>query len=98
MLVASEIVAVRTTSTRVSSFRFRIVYVLFTRRIKSSLLSIILACYSTFIQLDLLDRGCLVQTQVGHRFCNRHGDEAGDVANCFCLCWFYFQVSSLKIK
>ena len=53
MLVASEIVAVRTASTRVSSFRFRIVYVLFTRRIKSSLLSIILACYTWRCRQDL---------------------------------------------
>ena len=53
---------------------------------------------STFIQLDLLDRGCLVQRQVGSRFCNRHGDEAGDVADCFSLHWFYFRVSSLKIN
>ena len=53
---------------------------------------------STFIQLDLLARGCLVQGQLGSRFCNRHGDEAGDVADCFSLRWFYFRVSSLKIN
>ena len=53
---------------------------------------------STFIQLDLLDRGCPVQRQVGSRFCNRHGDEAEDVGDCFSLRWFYFRVSSLKIN
>ena len=53
---------------------------------------------STFIQLDLLDRGCLARRQVGSRFCNRHGDEAGDVADCFSLHWFYFRVSALKIN
>ena len=39
-----------------------------------------------------------MQRQVGSRFCNRHGDEAGDVADCFSLHWFYFRVSSLKIN
>ena len=39
-----------------------------------------------------------MQRQVGSRFCNRHGDEAGDVADCFSLHWFFFRVSSLKIN
>ena len=46
MLVASEIVGVRTTGMRVSGFRFGVICVLFTRRIKLYILSIILACYT----------------------------------------------------
>ena len=39
-----------------------------------------------------------MQRQVGSRFCNRHGDEAGDVGDFLSLRWFYFRVMSLKIN